>query len=72
MIIFQSYLFTLPGGDPQHLCVVVVQQNAGHTSKHLLEMLLEFGHVLAVTNDLKQIFITNEIEPDGEKKKELK
>ena len=45
------------------LGVVVVQNNRCHASKHLLEVLLQFGDILTVDNVLKQVYITDKVEP---------
>lgn len=47
------YLLSLSRGDTKDLSIIFIQQNAGHSSKHFFEVLLQFGHVLAVANDLK-------------------
>lgn len=60
---FEENLLTLARGDPQYLRVVLVQQDARHTSKHLLEVLLEFGHILTVANNLKQVLISHKVKP---------
>lgn len=65
---FVENLFALAGGDAQHHCVVLVQQDAGNASKHLFEVLLQFGNVLAVADDLQQIFVSHKVEPGNKKK----
>lgn len=56
-------LFSLPGRDPQNLGVVFIQQDARHAGKHLLEVFLELGHVLAVPDDLQQVLVSHKVEP---------
>lgn len=60
-------LFTLAGGDSQHYSVVLIEQNAGNASKHLFEVLLQFGHVLAIANDFQEVFISHKVEPENKK-----
>ncbi len=58
------HLFSLPGADTKNLSVVLTEIQSGHASKHLLEVLLKLGHVLAVPNNLQQILISNKVEPE--------
>lgn len=63
-------LLTLAGRDSQHHSVVLVEQDAGNTCKHLLEVLLQFGHILAVADDFEQVLVSHKVKP-GEKKKSV-
>lgn len=47
------YLLSLSRGDTKDLSVIFIQENAGHSSKHFFEVLLQFGHILAVANNLQ-------------------
>ena len=58
-----AHLFFFPRTDAQDLGVVVVQNNRCHACKHLLEVLLQFGDILTVANDIKQVFIADKVEP---------
>lgn len=60
-------LLALAGGDSQHHSVVLVEQDAGNSSKHLFEVLLQFGHILAVADDFKQVLVSHKVEPGNKK-----
>ena len=58
-------LLALAGADTEHFCAVLVQQDAGDACEHLLEVLLQLGHVLAVADDLQQVLVSHKVEPSG-------
>ena len=58
-----THLLSLLRRQPEDLVVVIVQQDVGDARKHLLEVLLQARDVLAVADDLQQVFISHEVEP---------
>lgn len=67
----QIYLLSFTWGYAQNHRIIFIENDARNTSKHLLEVFLKLSNVLAVSNDFKQIFITNEVKPNSYLKLDL-
>ena len=58
-----THIFTLSGGHAQYGGVILRQDDTGNPRKHLPEVLLDLLDVLAVADDVEQIFVSHEVEP---------
>ena len=61
----EYYLLALLRTDAKHFggwVFFLWQKNCLHASKHVLEVTLKLVHVLAVADDIEEIFVADEVE----------
>ena len=61
--VYLAHLLSLARGQTRDDGTRVINEDGGNPGEHLLKVLLQPGDVLRVTDYLKQVFVTNKVEP---------